>query len=298
MKVLVTGANGFVGGHLCRTLEAAGVEVVRAVRSSPSGAVVIGSINSTTDWSAVLEGVDAVVHLASRVHLMRDTVDDPLAAFRTVNVAGTLNLARQAVGAGVKRFVFISSIKADNPESDDFYGISKAEAEQGLKEICSVSGMELVVIRPPLVYGPGVGANFLRLMKLAGSGLPLPLASVRNLRSLVYVGNLCDLIFQCLENSSAAGQTFFVSDGQDVSTPEVLRRLAEAQGKRDRLFPFPVSLLHLAGRLTGRRAEIERLCGSLQIDISHAKKTLGWHPPVSLQRGILKTVEWFREKSV
>jgi UDP-glucose 4-epimerase len=287
MKVLVTGANGFVGSHLCPQLEQSGCEVIRAVRGS------VGNIDGKTDWSAVLRSVDVVVHLAARVHIMNDTAGDPLTAFRKVNTDGTLNLARQAIAAGVKRFVFVSTIKADRPDPDDAYGISKYEAEQGLMQIAAQTEMETVIIRPPLVYGPGVGVNFLRLMKLAGSGIPLPLASVHNRRSLVYVGNLCDLIFHCLENPSAAGQTFFVSDGRDISTPELLRLLAEAQHKKARLFPMPGKIIRTAGRLSGRSAEIERLCGSLQVDISYARKTLGWTPPFEFGEGIRKTVDWF-----
>jgi UDP-glucose 4-epimerase len=304
MRVLVTGANGFIGGHLCPLLESSGCEVVRAVRTAQSGAVAVGNMDGAADWSAALRGVEAVVHLAARVHIINDTAADPLAAFRAVNVAGSLDLARQAVAAGIKRFVFISSIKVngertadgrsftatDEPSPEDPYGISKYEAELGLRKIAEETGMELVVIRPPLVYGSGVGANFRRLIKLAASGIPLPLASIDNRRSLVCVENLCDLIFQCLKNPAAAGQTFLVSDDQDVSTPELLRMLAAASGKKIRLFPMSGKLLRLASRIAGLTAEVERLFGSLQVDISHTKETLGWKPPFSLQDGIKRTV--------
>jgi len=292
-----------VGGHLCRALEAAGVEVVRAVRNPQSGAVAVGSIDSSTEWSAVLKGLDAVVHLAGRAHILHETAIDPLVEFRKVNVEGTLNLAQQATRIGVKRFIFVSSIGVnglyssgrpvsvhDEPRPHNDYAISKFEAEQGLKKISRETGLELVIIRPPLVYGPGVGANFLRLMKLAGSGIPLPLASINNSRSLVYVGNLCDLIFQCLEHPSAAGGTFLVSDDQDVSTPELLKMLALAMGKKARLFPMPGSVLRLIGRLTGRPGEVLQLCGSLQVDITHTCQTLGWVPPFTVEQGVHETV--------
>ena len=297
MKVLVTGANGFVGGHLCPMLESSDCEVVRGTRE------IVGNIDGRTDWLDALRGVDAVVHLAARAHILKETAVDPLEAFREVNLAGTLNLAQQAGSCGVTRFVFISSIGvhgllstggsfsvSDELIPHDPYSASKLEAEQGLRQIAEETGLELVSIRPPLMYGPGVGANFLRLMKLAASGIPLPLGSVKNRRSFVYVGNLCDLIFQCLENPAAAGEIFLVSDDHDVSTPDLLRLLATAQGKPARLFPFPVSLLKWAGRLAGRSAEIERLCGSLQVDIKHTKEMIGWEPPFEMEQGIRETV--------
>lgn len=303
MKVLVTGANGFIGRHLCHTLEASENKVVRAVRNPRSGAVSIGSINGATDWTTALQEVDAVVHLAGRVHFLKDTAKDPLAEFRKVNVAGTLNLARQAMKAGVNRFIFISSIAVhgltsgrhpfsfnDVPNPHDAYGFSKYEAEQGLKELSEKTGLQLVIIRSPLVYGPGVGANFLRLLTLAGSGLPLPLGAVHNRRNPVFVGNLCDLILKCLTHPAAPSQTFLVSDDQDVSTPELLRLLAKAMNKKVWLFPMFGSVLRLAGHLTGRSGEITRLCGSLQVDISHTKELLGWTPPFTLEEGIRETV--------
>lgn len=303
MNVLVTGANGFVGRHLCHALETAGIEVVRAVRNPQAGAVAVGSISGKTDWSEALSGVDAVVHLAARVHVRKDPTRDPLAEFRKVNVDGTLNLAGQAAQAGVKRFVFISSIAVhgltsgdhpftsrDIPAPHDAYGVSKHEAEQGLKRVAGETGMELVIIRPPLVYGPGVGANFLRLMKLVESGMPLPLGSIHNRRNPVYVGNLCDLIFQCLENPAAAGQAFLVSDGKDVSTPDLLRMLAKEMGRSIRLLPVPESVFHLAGRLIRRSGDVSRLCGSLQVDITPTCQTLGWVPPFTVEQGIHETV--------
>ena len=299
MKVAVTGANGFIGRNLCPALESGGIEVVRVVRRPEPGALAVGSIDGSTDWSAAVHGVDAVIHLAARTHILKETASDPLTAFREVNTDGTISLARQAARAGVRRFIFISSIHVhglasgqkpftvrDELHPHDAYSTSKIEAEQGLWKTAQETGMEVVVIRPPLVYGPGVGANFLRLMKLAGSGLPLPLASVRNRRSLVYVGNICGLIRVCLTNPRAAGQTFLVSDDQDVSTAELLRLLAGTMNKKARLFRFPELFLRMAGRLTGRSAEIDRLCGSLYVDIAHTKETLGWKPTVSLEEGI------------
>lgn len=305
MNILVTGADGFIGRHLCRTLETAGSRVVRAVRRLQPGSITVGDIDGATEWTDALRGVTAVVHLAARAHIMHDPAPDPLTEFRKVNVQGTQNLARQAAKAGIKRFVFISSIKVngeatcgekkitetDAPAPQDPYGISKWEAELALRDVAEETGLELVILRPTLVYGPGVRANFLKLMKLAAFGIPLPLGSVKNLRSLIYVDNLCDLIFRCLIHPAAAGETFLVSDGQNVSTPELLRMLAEAQHKKARLFPVPEKILKLAGRLVGCSAEMERLCGSLQVDISHTKKILGWTPPFTLEDGIRKTAE-------
>ncbi len=305
MSILVTGANGFIGGHLCRRLEASGSELVKAVRSPQPGAVAVGDIDGATAGTEAWRGVPAVIHLAARAHVMRDKAHDPLVEFRKINVEGVLNLARQAAKAGVKRLVFISSVKVngestqpghhftaeDAPSPEDVYGNSKWAAEQALRRVAKETRLEVVVIRPPLVYGPGVGANFFRLMKLAVSGIPLPLGSVKNLRSLVYAGNLCDLIVKCLSHPEAKGKTFLVSDDRDVSTPDLLRILAAAQHKKARLFPMPGSILKLAGCLIGRSAEMERLCGSLRVDISRTKEVLGWTPPFTLEEGIRKAAE-------
>ena len=304
MKVLVTGSNGFVGHHLCEVLECSGMEVVKAVRNPKPGAVAVGSISGTTDWSVALEGVSAVVHAAARVHMLYDASVDPMTEFQKVNVEGTLSLAEQAAQAGVSRFVFISSIAvhgltsgqqpfspADRPDPHDAYGYSKYEAEKGLAKISEETGLERVIIRPPLVYGPGVGANFFRLMKLADSGLPLPLAGVCNRRSPVFVGNLCDLVSVCLRHPAAANEIFLVSDDRDVSTPGLLKQLAVEMDRPVRLFPVPEFLLRLAGLLTGRSGEIARLCGSLQLDIRHTKETLGWEPPFAMKDGLKVTVK-------
>jgi nucleoside-diphosphate-sugar epimerase len=310
LKVLVTGSNGFVGRSLCNLLEKSGIELVRAVRLPEPGAVAVGSISGATDWSVALEGVDVVVHAAARVHMLNDASVDPMTEFQEVNVDGTLNLAQQAAQCGISRFVFISSIAvhgltsgsrpfslADKPRPHDAYGHSKYEAEKGLIRISEKTGMEQVIIRPPLVYGPGVGANFLRLMKLAASGFPLPLGGVHNLRSPVFVGNLCDLIKVCLTHPAAADQIFLASDDRDVSTPELLRMLASEMGRPVRVFPVPEILLRFAGKITGRSGEIARVCGSLQLDISYTKKNLGWVPPFTMDEGIELTVKDYLEST-
>jgi len=309
--VLVTGSNGFVGSHLCAALERSDIRFLKTTRNPLPGTLAVGSISGETDWSEALQGVDIVVHVAGRVHMLKETSENAQGEFQKVNVEGTLNLARQAAESGVSRFVFISSIavhgltsgdrpfsSTDIPNPHDAYGRSKYKAEQGLKIICAETGMDEVIIRPPLVYGAGVGANFLRLMKLAKSAIPLPLGAVNNLRSPVFVGNLCDLIQICLTHPAAIGQTFLVSDNRDLSTPELLRMLAGKMEKSARLFPVPESLLRFAGLLIGRSGEIARLCGSLQLDISHTMETLGWTPPFPLEAGIGKTVMDYLEKKV
>ncbi len=305
MRVLVTGANGFVGRNLCGVLTHSAFEVVAAVRATCAipDERVVGDIGPETDWSAALIGVEAVVHLAARVHVMRDTSVDPLAAFRAVNTEGTLNLARQAADAGVKRFVFVSSIKVngegrdtpytefDPPAPQDAYAASKWEAEQGLREIESVTGMEVVILRPPLVYGPGVGANFLRLMHGVERGLPMPFGRVDNRRSLLYLGNFADAIRVCLDHPAAAGKTFLVSDGEDVSSAELIRRLALAMHRPTRLLPVPPVWLRVAGVLFGRGAEVNRLLGSLYLDSTRIRRELGWRQPYTLYEGLRQTAD-------
>lgn len=255
---------------------------------------------TTEDYSDCLAGVSVVIHAAARVHVMDDTAADPLAAYREVNVDGTLNLARQAAASGVKRFIFISTIKVngeatlpDQPftahdlsQATDPYGISKAEAEAALKKLCSDTGMEFVVIRPPLVYGPGVKANFAAMLRLAKKNLPLPLGAIRNQRSMVALGNLVDLIKVCIDHPKAANQTFLVSDDRDLSTSELLQLMVRAYGKTPRLIPVPMSWFSIIGKLTGKQAVIARLCGNLQVDINDTKTTLNWRPPVSVEDGI------------
>ena len=306
-KVSITGATGFLGGALAARLVALdGFEVLALTRQEPVHALPgvqymrLGDLSPDTDWQLGLSCVDVLVHAAARVHVMNDAVADPLIEFRRVNVDGTLNLARQAAAAGVRRIVFVSSIKVngeatqlgssfkadDEPAPLDAYGVSKMEAEQGLRKISDQSGMEVVVIRPPLVYGPGVKANFAAMMRGLKRGIPLPLGAVHNQRSLVALDNLVDLIVTCLTHPAAANQTFLVSDGEDVSTTELLRRMGQALGRPARLIPVPASWLKLAATVVGKQDVAQRLCGSLQVDIEKTRRLLGWTPPLSLDEGL------------
>lgn len=305
-RVLVTGANGFVGRTLCPWLENAGWAVQKAVRAAQEGCIAVGDIGPETDWRAVLEGMDAVVHLAARAHIMQDTAQDPLAAYRAINCAGTENLARQAAQAGVKRLVYLSSIKVngerttdrpfravDTPHPQDPYSVSKWEAEQALQRVAIETGLEVVILRPPLIYGPLVKANFLRLMNLIARGLPLPLGMVNNRRSLLYLSNLADAIRCCLAHPAASGKTYLLSDGAPLSSAELVQGLASALGKPALLLPVPPSLLRLAGRLAGKRAEIARLLDSLEIDSSAIRHELGWQAPYTLEQGLAATAAWY-----
>ena len=304
MKTLVTGANGFLGRALCTELISQGLVVLAAVREKPAiencTPVVIGDINSATDWSAALSGVDVVVHLAARVHVMNDQAADPLAEFRKVNVQGTLNLARQAVTAGVKRFIFVSSIKVngeqtplgqpftalDTPNPQDAYGISKYEAEQSLLALAKETGLEVVIIRPPLIYGAGVKANFASMMNVVKHGIPLPLGSIRNKRSFVFIDNLVSLILKCIDHPNAVNQVFLVSDGHDLSTTELLQECAIALGVKARLLPVPQVLIEAGASLLGKKDFAQRLCGNLQVDITHTRKLLDWEPHVTVAEGL------------
>jgi nucleoside-diphosphate-sugar epimerase len=313
-RVLVTGATGFVGTVLCRALAEHGIPVRRAVRgpgaTAPDGNdVVIGDIDAHTDWGPALRDVDAVIHLAARTHVMRDSAPDPHAEYRRVNLLATKALAQAAASGGVRRFIFISSVKVngentgaqpfterDVPAPEDNYGRSKWETEQALCEIAGRSKLETVVLRPPLLYGPGVKGNFLSLMRTIDHGLPLPLASIRNQRSLLYVGNLVDAIILCLDLPAAAGKTYLLADDKSISTPDMVRAIAAALGKPARLMPMSPVLLRLAGLMFNRSAAISRLLGSLQIDSSKIRGELGWQPRSDLHYGLSKTVEWYREK--
>ena len=313
-KVLITGVNGFVGKVLGDELVIKGFNVNGTVRSVMSvdfpGAItkfVIKDIDSKTDWQKALEGVDVVIHLAARAHVMKDMAIDALSEFRRVNVEGTLNLARQAVEAGVQRFIFISSIKVngegsilgqpytpeDQPAPVDPYGISKREAEDGLRQLASETGMEVVIIRPPLVYGPGVKANFQSMMRWLDKGIPLPLGAIHNQRSLVSLDNLIDLIVTCIHHPAAANQIFIAGDGEDLSTIELLQRMAAALGKKAWLIPVPSFILEWGARLVGKQAITQKLCGSLQVDISKARDLLDWKPPVSVDKALRKTAQYY-----
>jgi nucleoside-diphosphate-sugar epimerase len=301
LDVLLTGSSGFVGSCVDRTLRNKCVEVLKASRI-PNGKkdwFFVPDISGDTDWQIALAGIKTVIHTAARAHIMNDTAADPLTEFRSVNVAGTLNLARQAATAGVKRFIFISSIKVngeqtmdqpfmagDMPAPEDLYGISKWEAEQGLRELAITTGMEVVIIRPPLVYGPGVKGNFASMIKLVSKGLPLPLGAVHNKRSLVALDNLVDLIIICIDHPGAANETFLVSDGEDLSTTQLLRGVAEAMGKPSRLISVPAGLLQFGATLIGKKAVAQRLLGSLQVDISHTQKCLNWTPSFTVKQGL------------
>jgi nucleoside-diphosphate-sugar epimerase len=309
-KVWVTGASGFVGEALVlRLLLGRKFAPVAAVRGASRllGLCPVARFEMGAISAGQLAGVRIVVHAAARVHVMRETADDALAEFRRVNVDGTLQLARSAAQAGVKRFVFISSIKVngestpvgrpftahDVPAPQDPYGISKHEAEQALRLLGSETDMEIVIIRPPLVYGPGVKANFLSLLKWLERGVVLPLGAIRNQRSMVAIGNLVDFIETCLEHPAAAGQTFLVSDGDDLSTPRLLRRLASALGKKARLLPVPSKLLLICAAAAGKRAVAQRVCESLQVDISKNREMLGWVPPIDVDTAMRRTAGHF-----
>jgi len=307
-KIMLTGANGFVGSALkAELVSGSGIHLVTAVRrgrKSPD-CVAVGNIDGGTDFSEALAGVDVVIHAAARAHIMRDEVDDPLAEYRKVNVEGTLNLARQAVSAGVRRFVFLSSIKVDGeatapgnpfhaddvPSPEDAYGISKLEAEQGLILLAAETDMEMVIIRSPLVYGPGVKGNFASMIKLIERGVPLPLGAIYNKRSLVGIGNLVDLIIRCINYPAAANQVFLAGDGEDISTTELLRGVGRAMGKPARLIPVPAGLLQLGATLLGRKAMAQRLLGSLQVDISKTCELLDWKPPYTVEEGLRRCFE-------
>jgi nucleoside-diphosphate-sugar epimerase len=314
--IFMTGASGFVGTALIQRLSrdnvrlTAGVLAGEDARHLPAEVerVTVEPLSDSSDYSTALQYSDIVIHLAARVHIMQDTAEDPLLEFRKVNSHGTERLARQAANAGVRRFVFISTIKVHGEETAvpyredspfaplDPYGISKVEAEAALQRVAAETGLEVVVVRSPLVYGPGVKANFLQLMSIVSRGVPLPFLSIRNKRSLVFVENLVDALATCATHSDAAGQAFLVSDGEDVSTPELIRAVASALGRPSRLLPFASGLMRIAGKMFGKSAAVERLLGSLQVDCSKIRKELGWTPPHTVKQGLEKTAEWFKRQ--
>jgi nucleoside-diphosphate-sugar epimerase len=313
-RVLVTGATGCVGQALCTKLALQGYRVRAAVRGgspAPPGAdecAPVDDIGEQTDWSVALRGVDAVVHLAARSHIIRDSSKNAELYFRT-NARGTERLAEAAAHSGVERLVFLSSVKVngeetlsgafsarDKPKPADAYGMSKWAAEQAIAEVMKRAGLNAVVVRSPLVYGPGVKANFLRMLRWVDRGWPLPLGAIDNRRSIVCIWNLCDLLAHAIKMPAALGGTWMVSDGEDVSTPELLRRIAHAMNRRARLIRLPIAALSWMSHLTSRGEEIQRLYGSLVVDIAETRQILGWNPSVSMNDAILQTVAWYRSE--
>lgn len=319
MKILITGASGFVGAHLTRYLASIHHELLSMTRSKDAILSIatekiewkqVGDISSLFNWDVYLKDIETVIHLANRAHVMNESDVNPLAIYRSINTDGTLQLARQAAAAGVKRFIFVSSVKVNgestlpeqkfSPASEnipsDPYGLSKYEAEQGLKELSLKTGIEVVIIRPPLIYGPGVKANFLKMMQWVEKGIPLPLGSITNQRSLLGIDNLLDFISVCLTHPKAAGQTFLISDDHDVSTTELLKEIAAAMHRPSRLLPIPQFALEKGLILLGQGHIAERLCASLQLDITLAKTLLSWKPPYSFRDQISKTVAAYLSK--
>lgn len=313
MKVLVTGASGFVGRALCQQLKNKGYLVTAAVRSETTAeiegaaqTIVIGDIGSDTDWSKALIGQQAIFHLAARAHVMNEDITDPETLYRQVNVDGTAALLEQAKAAQVNRLIFLSSIKVNGEQTtgqpfneqmelapEDAYGRTKRDAEIQIRNDPQIKS---TILRSPLVYGPGVKGNFLKLIGLCQRAWPLPLASIENKRSLIYLDNLVDALIHTLEHAESMGQTYLLSDGQDVSTPDLIRLMAEALQKPSRLFPVPVFMLKFLGVLASKSAAIQRLSGSLQIDSRHIQQHLGWKPPVHMQQGLEKTANWYQNQ--
>lgn len=303
MKVLVTGANGFVGNALVENLRGRGHQVVAATRRSAGNTVGVGEIDGATDWSGALQGCDAVVHAAARVHQMKEQAAEAETLYRRTNVEGTLNLARQSASAGVRRFIFLSSIKAMGEAGhlsadarchpEDAYGRSKLEAEEALLKLSAETGIDVVILRLPLVYGPGVKGNFLSLMRVVQKGVPLPLGSIRNRRSLLYLGNLVDIVALGLNHPAAPGRAFLPSDGSDVSTSDLIRGIAKAMGRKARLLPVPPSLMLLAAGLLGKAATAARLFGDLSVDSTPLFRDLEWRPPFRMEEGLKATAQWY-----
>jgi nucleoside-diphosphate-sugar epimerase len=316
-NVLVTGATGFIGKALCRRILAEGWNVRGAIRSSTKKAILpqgvdgveIGTIDSETKWEPALDDIDAVVHLAARAHVMDESSADPIIEYRKINVDGTKHLAQIAESKKVRRFVFVSSIKVngegrpdpyteeDSPSPVGPYAISKFEAEKELHCVAGNTRLEVVILRPPLVYGPEVKANFLKLINIVDRGIPLPLARVKNRRSMIYLKNLVDAIFLCTIHPEAAGKTFLLSDGKDVSTPELIQKISFALGKPSLLFPVPLNVLRLLAKVTGRSKIADRLIDSLIVDTSKIRSQLGWEPPFSVEEGLKETAKWYVQVS-
>lgn len=316
-KVVVTGANGFIGRVVVDQLLSKSYEVSAAVRdaasisptasSGPLDIVSVGNIDEKTDWSGPIKGCDAIIHLAARAHIFESVSTNPLSSFRSTNVVGTLNLARQAANAGVRRFVFVSSIgvlgnqnerpfsEINVPNPVEPYAISKLEAEEGLGEISADTGMELVIVRPPLVYGPDCPGNFRRLLRLIHSGVPLPFGAVDNLRSFVSVWNLSDLLIVCLERPEAANNVFLVSDGADVSLTGLLRSLARGMEKKIILISVPLKMIYVVSALIGKKELAEKLCGSLTVDMKFTTETLDWKAPLTAAEGLDRTAQLYRK---
>ncbi|WP_369300565.1 UDP-glucose 4-epimerase family protein [Pseudomonas sp. N2-5-1-1] len=314
--VLLTGGTGFVGRSVLDALVKAQYQVVNVTRktnTSPRPGVqdfVIESLTGDIDWTAPLSDVDVVIHSAGRAHIMNETHSNPLQAFREVNVNATLNLARQAADAGVQRFIYISSVKVNGEETSagraftskdapaplDDYGVSKLEAEQALLELARHTSMDVVIIRPVLVYGPGVKANFERMLSVVNRKLPLPFRTIDNRRSLVFIDNLVDLICVCIKHPAAANRVFLVSDGHDLSIGQILKKLAVAMNKPSYVFAFPYTLLNVAAALVGKKEFLQRLCGSLQVDITDTRECLDWTPPVSIDEAFAITARHYQEK--
>lgn len=316
-KVVVTGGSGFVGARLLSALCSSEEFLVTSITRGRSSShirmvneVVVESIGSETVYGSLFTGVDSVVHLAARVHVMNEHSEDPLRDFRDVNLLGTVNLARQAASSGVRRFIFISSVKVSGERTEqgrpfveamgaspeDSYGQSKFEAEEALKEIGKETEMEVVIIRPPLVYGPGVKANFRSLMRLCNTALPLPFGAIHNRRSLIYLDNLVDFILCSIEHPAAANETFLVSDGEDVSIATLVSRIRKLEDRRCLLLPVPIGLFTLVGRLTGKTEVVKRLVSDLSVDITKANKLLDWTPPYPLDKGLRHTVEHYLQE--
>jgi nucleoside-diphosphate-sugar epimerase len=312
--LFITGATGFVGSALIRRLLQEKVRIKGAVLEGEDAGhlpaeverVIVAPLSESSDYTAILHQVDIVIHLAARVHVMHDSAADPLHEFRRVNLHGTERLARQAVEAGVHRLLFVSTVKVHGEETttpyqedsplaaSDPYGLSKVEAEAALQRVAAETGLEVVVLRSPLVYGPGVKANFRQLIGAVSRGMPLPFGSIHNMRSLVYVENLADALACCATSKNAAGRTYLVSDCDDVSTQELIRRVAFALGVPCRLLPFPPSVMRVVGKIVGRSQAVERLLGSLQLDCRRIRSELAWTPPFTMEQGLEKTVTWFK----